>query len=148
MKAYKVLLISISLLSFAACSQKNAPDIVKKEFSRKFDAARSVKWISEKANEWEAEFTLDGKKMSVCFDSSAVWIGTETKITEKELPPEVIGTLNTEFTGYKKDLVEIYENAEIKGFELLLRKGATAVEVIISKEGKILKKSDVSEEDD
>jgi len=125
-----------------------APEKILTAFNQKFPGASSVEWGSEKASEWEAEFKMEGKKISACFDTAAVWIDTETQITEKDLPAEVAGTINTEFKGYKKRLIEIYESPEIKGFELLLKKGEKAVEVIISKEGKILKQSDVSEEED
>jgi hypothetical protein len=36
----------------------------------------------------------------------------------------------------------------MKGFELGLKKGTTAVEIILDKDGKILKKSDIKEENE
>jgi hypothetical protein len=148
MKNFFILVALFSMIFFSACSQKNPPENVKKEFSQKFVDAKSVKWGSEEANEWEAEFKLDGKKMSACFDSSGRWTVTETEISEKELPATVLNTLNTEFAGYKKGLIEIYEDPEIKGFELGLRKGETSVEVIFDSTGKVIKKTDVKEEDE
>ena len=64
MKNFSILVALFSMIFFSACSQKNPPENVKKEFSQKFAAAKSVKWESEESNEWEAEFTIDGKKMS------------------------------------------------------------------------------------
>ena len=55
--------------------------------------------------------------------------------------------LNKDFSGYKKTLIEIFESAEMKGFELGLKKGETSLEVIFDNSGKILKKTDVKEED-
>lgn len=143
MKNAIILSVLFLCIGLIACSQKNVPDNVRKEFSRKFVGAKSVKWDSETANEWEAEFKLDGRKMSACFDSLAVWTVTETVISEKELPAPVVSTINTQFNGFKKTLIEIYDSPEMKGFELGLKKGETAVEVILDKDGKILKKSDI-----
>lgn len=100
----------------------------------------------EEANEWEAEFNLNGKKMSACFDNSAVWIDSETEISEKELPAAVINTLSKDFQGYKKSLIEIYESPEIKGFELTLKKGESSLEVVFDNSGKAIKKTEAKEE--
>jgi hypothetical protein len=122
-------------------NESKAPEKIINAFNQKFAGATSVEWGSESANEWEAEFTLDGKKMSACFDSSAVWTVTETEISEKELPAAVLNTLKAEFAGYSKSLIEIYEDPEIKGFELGLKKGETSVEVIFDNAGKVIKKA-------
>jgi len=140
MKSFFILVALFSMIFFSTCSQKNPPENVKKEFSQKFADARSVKWVSEEANEWEAEFSMNGRKMSACFDTSAVWIDTETEISEKELPAAVLNTLKAEFAEYSKGLIEIYEDPEIKGFELGLKKGDTSVEVIFDNAGKVIKK--------
>lgn len=143
-----VLIVSLSLISVAAFSQKNPPENVKREFIKKYASAQSVRWESEEKNEWEAEFRIDGKKMSASFDNSAKWIESETEITEKELPASVVSTLNKVFQGYKKGHIELFENAEIKGFELGLKKGESSIEVIIDNNGKIIKKTDVKREDE
>jgi len=143
-----VLFVSLSLISVSAFSQKNPPENVKREFIKKYASAQSIRWESEEKNEWEAEFRIDGKKMSASFDNSAKWIESETEITEKELPASVVSTLNKVFQGYKKGHIELFENAEIKGFELGLKKGESSIEVIIDNNGKIIKKTDVKREDE
>jgi hypothetical protein len=125
---------------------KAPPAIVTAAFNQKYAGATGVEWGSEEANEWEAEFTLDGKKMSACFDSTAKWTTSETVISEKELPAPVVKALNTQFQGYGWNLIEIYESPEMKGFELGIKKGESAVEVIFDKDGKILKKSEIKKE--
>jgi Putative beta-lactamase-inhibitor-like, PepSY-like len=117
-----------------------APEKLLTVFNQKFPGATEVEWSKETANEWEAEFNMSGKKMSACFDSSAVWTETETAISENELPPAVSNTLKAEFAGYKANKIEIDETPEIKGFELGLEKGETSVSVIIDNAGKVIKK--------
>ena len=82
------------------------------------------------------------------FDNSGIWIESETAINEKELPASVAGTLNKDFSGYRKTLIEIFESTEMKGFELGLKKGETSIEVIFDNSGKVLKKTDLKEEDE
>lgn len=117
-------------------------------FTGRFPGATRVEWGSETVNEWEAEFNMGGKKMSACFDTSAVWIDTETEISEKELPAAVLSTLKAQFDGYQKSLIEIYESPDFKGFELALKNGETSVEVIIDNSGKVIKKEDIKEEEE
>lgn len=143
-----LLVTSFLLISISACSQKNLPENVKKEFAKKYPSAQSVKWDSESPNEWEAEFKMEGKKMSACFDNSGKWIESETEISENELPAAVLNTLNTEFQGYKKGPVEILESPETKGFELTLKKGESSLEVVLDNSGKIIKKTEAKEEDE
>ena len=147
MKNFVILIVALSMISVSAFSQKNPPENVKKEFTKKYASAQSIKWKSEEKNEWEAEFNMDGKKMSASFDNSAKWVESETEITEKELPFSVVSTLNKDFQGYKTGQIEIFENTEIKGFELGLKKGETSIEVIIDNNGKVIKKT-VKKEDE
>ena len=122
-----------------------APEKIITVFNGKFPGATRVEWGSETANEWEAEFTLGGRQMSACFDTLAVWVDTETKISEKELPAAVVSALNAEFAGYWKGLIEIYESPETRGFELGLKNGETSVEVIFDNAGKVIRKASVNE---
>jgi hypothetical protein len=148
MKNIVILIVSFLLISTSAFGQKNPPEIVKKEFSKKYGTAQSIKWDNEEKNEWEAEFAIDGKKMSASFDNSGKWIESETKIMEKDLPASVVSTLNKDFQGFKKGHIEIFENPEIKGFELGLKNGETSIKVIIDISGKIIKKTDANKEDE
>jgi hypothetical protein len=131
-------------LTFIASGQKVAPESVKKVFGQKYAAAKSVKWSSESANEWEAEFTLNGKEMSAAFDNSGKWLETETEISSKELPASVSATLAKEFEGYKAGEMSIVESPELKGFEIALKKGEKALEVVIDANGKVLKNTPVN----
>jgi hypothetical protein len=148
MKSFFILAFVFSVISFSAFSQKSVPENVKKEFTKKYASAQSVKWDSEEADEWEAEFIMNGKKMSASFDNTAKWIESETAISEKELPVGVVNTLNKDFKGYKKGPVEIFESPELEGFEMTLKKGEKSMEIIFDNNGAILKKTDLEEENE
>ena len=88
---------------------------------------------------------MEGKKMSASFDNSGKWIESETAIAENELPAAVVSTLDKDFQSYKRGHMEIFENAEIKVFELRLKKGETSIEVMIDNNGKVLKNTEKKE---
>ena len=148
MKNLIVFIALSSLITFSACSQKNPPENVKKEFSQKYAAAKSVKWDSEKPDEWEAEFKVNGTEMSACFDDAGKWLESETEVSAKELPVEVTNTLKNDYSGFKTQESSTIENPEMKGFELILKKGKTSIEVIFDSTGKVVKKTDVKEENE
>jgi ribosomal protein S17E len=144
MKNLIILAIFCLGLSFTASAQKSAPEAVTKAFAQKFATAKSVKWDNESANEWEAEFMMNGKEMTSSFDLNGKWLETETEISSKDLPAAVAATLAREFAAYKTGEMSIVENPEMKGFEIALKKDKSAVEVVIDASGKVLKNTAVT----
>jgi len=134
-------------MSIAACAQ-TPPKSVSDNFNAKFSGATKVKWDQEEKNEWEAEFKLNGKEMSVSFDLNGKWLKTETELKKSDLPENVLSVVNKEFEGWKIESVESFENSEIKAFELGIEKGDSEMEVQISADGKIISKKEVKEEDE
>jgi len=135
-----------AILSVMASGQKNVPENIKKEFAEKYPSAQNIKWASEEANEWEAEFKINGTEMSASYDNKGTWLESETEITAKDLPSTVTNTLAKEFEGYKTGEISAIENPRMKGFELALKKGGTTIEVVIDNTGKVLKKREVKKE--
>ena len=145
MKNFFILIALFSMIFFSACSQKNPPENVKKEFSQKFADAKSVKWDSEEANEWEAEFKMNGKEMSACFNNTGKWLETEAEVRAEELPSAVTNTLKNEFPGFKAGESSTIENPEMKGFEIALKNKEKEITVIINADGTVLKKESAEE---
>jgi len=145
MKNFFILAALFSMIFLSTCSQKNPPENVKKEFSQKFADAKSVIWDSEEANEWEAEFKINGKEMSACFDNTGKWLETEAEASSKDLPSAVTNTLKSEFPGFKAGESSTIENPEMKGYEIALKNKETEVTVIIGSDGTVLKKESSDE---
>lgn len=147
MKNLIILVVLLFTFTLVSNGQKVAPETVKKAFAQKYAAAKSVKWDSESANEWEAEFTLNGKEMSASYDNAGKWLESETEVSSKELPAAVSATLKKQFAGYKTGEMSIFESPEMKGFEIALTKDKSALEVLIDASGKVLKNTPVGKED-
>jgi hypothetical protein len=86
--------------------------------------------------------------MSACFDDAGKWLESETEISAKEIPAPVTNTLKNDYSGFKTQESSTIENPEMKGFELILKKGKTSIEVIFDSTGKVVKKTDVKEENE
>lgn len=133
----------------AACSMKaqDVPQKVKDAFSKKFPTAQKVKWDKEKNNEWEAEFKMNGKEYSANFSSEGEWKETESEIKTTELPASVKKTLETEFAGYKIEEAELAETLQGTFYEVEVEKDKKEFEVVLSKDGKVIKKEESKDED-
>lgn len=146
MKNIIILLFVSALFASPAFGQKTVPENVKKEFAKKYPAAQAVKWGSEEANEWEAEFKINGTEMSASFDIKGVWLETESEISAKDLPASVTNTIAKNFAGFKTGEVSANETPKMKGYEVELTKGETSLEVIFDNSGKVIKNTEVKKE--
>lgn len=141
--------IAVAVLLTAAF-QVNAQDVpqkVKEEFGKKFPNAQKVKWDKENDTEWEAEFKMNGKEYSANFTNDGTWKETEQEIKVSELPDAVKKTLEKEFAGYKIEEAEISETPQGTFYEVEVEKGKQEFEVLLSKDGKVLKKEEEKETD-
>jgi hypothetical protein len=88
------ILSSLLLAMFVFTTQSMAQQVhvtskAKKAFQKKFPNAQNVNWGKETSNVFEAEFTMNGKKMSANFDKQGNWKETEMPIPNRKLPHAV-----------------------------------------------------------
>ena len=142
-----ILILSIFVFSVSATMAKTPPAAVTKAFSQKFQKAEKVKWDQEEANEWEAEFMLSGKEMSASFDPSGKWLETETEIELIEIPESVKTALDKEYAGAKIRETSLIETPDFNGYEIGLKQKGKAFEIKATKDGKLIKKEEGSDND-
>ena len=122
----KILIIAV--FAFAAIevnAQKmtadKVPSAVKESLAKQYPNAKSAKWDKEDAG-YEASFKMDGKDMSVVFDTKGMEKEVETDIKFSELPMPVQTALKgkkvKEAAIVKKGGKTYYE-AEVGGKDLL-----------------------------
>ncbi len=121
----KVFLVMMSfVLIYTSSFAGTAPDAVKKSFEKKFPKATKISWGKESATEWEAEFTLDGKKVSANFAQDGAWVETENKIAITALPKAVASAIKSKYAGWtitEADQTETAKNGTV--YEADLKKG-------------------------
>jgi uncharacterized membrane protein YkoI len=152
MKKY-IMLFSIGLAALSCDAQKlkdtDVPALVKEAFTKKFSDAKKVSWTKEGESEYEAEFMKNGTEYSANFNAQGNWLETETEIKEASVPQAVRATISKEFPGYKIEEVEMSETAENgTAYEFELEKKELSYEVLVSKDGKVIKKEEKKEDKD
>lgn len=139
----------IALFAAAVQAQDAPPKAVDDAFKAKFAKAEDVEWGKESAEEWEAEFTMNGKEMTASFSPSGTWMGTETEMMIGDLPKNVTKSLAEKFKGYRIEEAEEIEKPDFKGYEVLLEKGDTEVEALVTAAGVVtVKESRTKDKDD
>ncbi len=142
-----IIALFTGLLALMACAQNtNPPKAVSSAFSEKFGTVKGLKWDQEEANEWEAEFKMNGTEMSASFDQSGTWLETETEIKEKDLPENIMNAVNAQFEGWEIEEAEKIEKPDFKGYELAIEKDENEKEILVSKDGQITVKKEESED--
>ncbi len=124
---------------------KAVPEAVEKAFQAKFANATQVEWEQEEEGVYEAEFILDGKKMSAEFAADGTWKETEQEIEHTELPAAVVDTLEAEWGDYTIEEVELCETPEGKNYEVELKKEGIEIELVIDENGKVIKQKEEKE---
>ena len=150
----KKVLIAIAILvtGFAQAQklkESEVPKAVKDSFAKRFPNLKGVEWSKESDTEFEAEFKNAGKEQSANFDQAGKWLVTETEIKKADLPQAVQASIAKEFAGYKVEEAEKVETANDGiQYEVALEKGESNYEVLLSADGKMLKKEEKKEKDD
>lgn len=133
---HSAIIVVVLAVSMFACAQ-TPPKSVNDNFNSKFSGATKVKWDQEEANEWEAEFKMNGSDMSASFNNSGTWLETEKEIKEKELPALVASVLKEKYSDYKVEEVAEIQKPGFSGYEIGLEKGEEMLEIQVNPDGTI-----------
>ena len=130
-------IVGLLILSVAVFAAK-PPVKVTKAFANKFSNAKNVKWGKENLKEWEAEFLLNGVKMSANFGNDGSWVETESEIPIGELPAAVAASIKSHHAGW--EIVHAYRiESAAKGtfYEAEIKLGKKKKEVLINEDGSV-----------
>ena len=87
------------IMGISASCQLKVTEAAKKAFATMFPNATNLKWDKESADEYEANFKLNGVAVSANFKHDGTWVETETTIKTTELPDAVTNAINSKYPG-------------------------------------------------
>lgn len=88
------------------------------------------------ATEWEAEFTLNGSKISANFSTDGTWVETEKMIPSSQLPKAVADAIKTKYPGWaiaEADQTETAKHGTI--YEADIKKGKDTKALAFKEDG-------------
>ena len=134
-----ILIVCAIFLSYCSFAVK-LPATVQKAFESKFAVATEVKWGKENASEYEAEFVMEGVKISANFNADGTWLETESLIPVSKLPNEVqaeIAKLYADESIIEADRIERAGKESV--YEIVVKMGMKKKEIIMDETGIIQK---------
>ena len=134
--------ITVGLLLIAtSCSQhSDPPEVVKTAFKQKFPDTQEVRWETEDASSWEAEFELNSIAYSSNFNLQGNWLETEHLIKSTDIPPSIQTVLDKDFPDFALNEVEISERPTGVFYECDIEKAKEEWELVFDRNGKLLEK--------
>ena len=126
-----VLVITSGMVAAQATPPKPATDA----FAKMFPGASEIQWEQEEINIWDADFKLGDIEKGASFSSDGAWLMTETIISKRELPAEIFKTIALVFEGFNIEEIEKIEEDSSIGYEIVLEKGNTEVEIQAAEDG-------------
>ena len=137
----KKILMILSIALICSCTfAKTPPKAVSDAFMKKFPTATKVSWGIEGPKEWEAEFTLDGDKVSANFSQDGTWLETEQEIKASSLPAAVLSNVKMKYATWKiaeADKTETAKHGTI--YEVDLKKGMKRKSLAFKADGTSIK---------
>lgn len=131
----------LSVLLFSTLTFAGTPPTeVQRAFEQRFAKATNIKWAKENSKVWEAEFTLDGTKVSANFSNDGTWVETEKEISVSELPSKVSASIKQQNPNC--EIVSAYkiESAtKPTKYEADIKTGKTKKELILFEDGTFAK---------
>jgi hypothetical protein len=144
--------LSLFLFFMANAWAQDVPAAVEEAFNQKYPDAKKVAWASEDDG-YEAAFKLKGKKMEAEFDAKGNWLETDTEMKVKDLPEAVTKAIADQFPDAEIEEAERVSTpqwAEAYEVEVEWEKEGKEMEMelVFSKDGKLLSKEMGDEDDD
>ncbi len=132
-----ILMVVVAVLSISATyAQKDVPQAAIASLKQKFPKAEKVSWDKEKNGDFEAEFKLNGKEMSVTYSAKGEWLETETGILVSDLPAPVMAAFKKEHGAAKIKEVAKIESTKPIVYEIEYKDGLKTKEVMYDAQGK------------
>ena len=138
----KLMTIAILLLGLGASAQAQpaVSAAILGQFSTMYADAEDAEW-EEDGDNYLAYFTLNENFATATFSKAGKWVQTVIGMSEKDLPKNVLKTINGNFSNFSYNDVEKTEKKDSTQFNVEIETETKVISLILSSDGKILKKT-------
>jgi hypothetical protein len=141
---FSFLFLSTSIFNTNILCAKNheelPPDSIKKAFNELFPNAINPKWTVNESNKNQihlVHFIHNKMKIKASFANDGSLIETEKEFKEKDLPENVLKTLETQFQKFKIVDCKIIEYRTTQLYQLEIKSDGVTSSIVIGKDGYI-----------
>ncbi|MBN8836798.1 MAG: PepSY-like domain-containing protein [Sphingobacteriia bacterium] len=134
------ILLSFISIAFVTTAQTKIPVTVENAFKQKFPNAQNVKWAKESKTEYEAAFTINGKKASANFNTKGEWVETEMQIDASAIPAAAVNLIKEKYAlATIKEVYSIEKADGKKEYEVEITINKKSKELFFDKDWKFIK---------
>ena len=144
MKTPLMILAALALSATASAqkvSEADVPKPVKSAFMKQFPKAEHAKWEMETKTEYEVNFKIGSDEMSATYGTAGQWMETEKELKMADLPAAVRKTIAEKYADQKTGDISHVDSPKGETYEVDMKKGEKSMEVVFSKDGKMLKEN-------
>jgi hypothetical protein len=114
---------------------------VQDEFVKLYPKTTEIKWSKENKKEFEAEFNIDGKAISVVINNEGKLKETESEIAKSDLPNGVEEFVAKNYKGWMiAETTKIVDAKQNVSFEVQISKDKAKKDLMFTKNGKLIVK--------
>lgn len=114
------------------------PNNLKTTFNEAYTNVSDVEW-EKKGEYYKVEFEINKMDHDIWYDAQGKVVKSKIEIPENEMPSGVATAINTKYSDYKIDSVEVHEKDGVKTYEIEIEKGwSQERKLILEASGKIL----------
>jgi hypothetical protein len=107
---FTFLLLFLCTGSFCFAGDVEVPKVVKEKFEKQYSDAKNASWFKLHDDEYEVEFTRDGKNYEASYKANGEWRETGMILSDKEIPVAIRTSFGTLFPDAEMLQVTLIEN--------------------------------------
>jgi len=140
-KNWIMLLVAVMVMATVSYAQGEAPADVTDALMAKYETAQITGAKSIDANKWTVNFSDSFGEHRAQISSSGEWLNTQSDIDLATLPTTISTALANSYSSYIAYKAAKYDSPTMKGYAVKLRKDRELIEVLLDKEGNLIKPS-------
>jgi hypothetical protein len=135
------MLVVIPIINAQKITTDALPVLIYRSFKSKFPASNQESWAKVNDSVYQVDFYNEKKRLDASFDTSGIWLNTETEINFSQVPKVVTAAFNKQFPGFMvQETLQIESADRGTSYSFIINKGSEGYEVEISAKGELLKK--------
>ncbi|WP_316752378.1 PepSY-like domain-containing protein [Pedobacter gandavensis] len=116
---------------------KDVPVAVRNSFQKAFPKASKVEW-ELKGDLYNADFDIGRRDHEVWFTNNGSIVKHKKEITAKELPAAVLNVIKKNYTGYRIDDVDQFEEGKVFLYKVEFKKVGEEKKVVFDAKGNVV----------
>jgi len=124
-------------VSIETQQESEIPNDILQSFERKYKGARKVEWTI-KEDRYKINFIFKGSEMFTYLDRHGLWMKSFTKLSQEELPEQVVSYLESQYQDYQLTKYYLKDTPSGQSYTIAVKGNSEYVWLEFDENGRIL----------